>query len=137
MIRSAVDRHVESADVFETHKDSIAFHALNEDEGEVAFIFADNNKTFETHVLHHFAAVNHTQKSIILAIRGTLSLSGAIVDIQGMAGKRNRWFNVLSFSISDGKNGFRQLITVRGELTRVWQRWQTISGIVQAKRSPN
>jgi hypothetical protein len=87
MIRSAVDRDVDSPDVFESHKDSIAFHALNTDTGEVAFVYSDDAKSFDKHVLHHFAAVNHTRKAVILAIRGTLSLSGAIIDIQGMAGK--------------------------------------------------
>jgi hypothetical protein len=87
MIRSAVDRPVDSPNVFESHEDSIAFHALNKDKGEVAFVCSDDAKSFDKHVLHHFAAVNHTRKAVILAIRGTLSLSGAIIDIQGMAGK--------------------------------------------------
>jgi hypothetical protein len=87
MIRSAVDRHVDSPEVFESHKDSIVFHTLNKDKGEVAFVCSDDAKSFDKHVLHHFAAVNHTRKAVILAIRGTLSLSGAIIGIQGMAGK--------------------------------------------------
>mmetsp|Transcript_35509 Transcript_35509/g.77059 ORF Transcript_35509/g.77059 Transcript_35509/m.77059 type:complete len:309 (-) Transcript_35509:14-940(-) len=36
-------------------------------------------------ILHHFAAVDKKSKSIVLALRGTLSLSGAIVDVQGMS----------------------------------------------------
>ena len=87
MIRSAVDRQVDSPQVLESHLESIAFHAFDQDEGEVPFIYSENDSAFDEHVLHHFVAVNHTRKAVILAIRGTLSLSGAIVDIQGMAGK--------------------------------------------------
>jgi hypothetical protein len=35
-------------------------------------------------VLRHFVAVDHNSKSVVLALRGTLSISGALIDIEAM-----------------------------------------------------
>ena len=86
MIRSALDQDVNHSEVLDDPVRLIAFH-IQLKESDVEFVYANDSKAFEKHVLHHFVACNHSEKHIVLSIRGTLSLSGAIVDMQGMAGK--------------------------------------------------
>lgn len=82
MIRSAIDREV-TADDLKTYRCAIACHT-GVSVKDVRYIYAKDDG--HTHILHHFAAVDRKSKSIVLALRGTLSLSGAILDdIQGMA----------------------------------------------------
>jgi len=85
MIRSALDKNV-SIDQLETLQTAISVHTDIREE-DVKLVFADQSgaNTADKHVLHHFVAVDRCSKSIVLALRGTLSLSGAIVDMQGMA----------------------------------------------------
>ena len=46
----------------------------------------NNNDNDSRHVLHHYVAIDHATKSIVLALRGTLSnYSRSIVDMQGTA----------------------------------------------------
>lgn len=52
---------------------------------DIKFIYAGNENDYEQLVLHHFVSVDHAEKSVLLSIRGTLSLSGAIADMQDMA----------------------------------------------------
>lgn len=91
MIRSAIDRHLDSSVFLEDPIRAIAVH-IQLGEKDIQFVYAGDNgadsKGFDQHVLHHFVALHHAEQSIVLAIRGTLSLSGAIVDIQGMAGRK-------------------------------------------------
>ena len=81
MIKSAIDVEVDPKDL-QNHKSAIAIHC-GIDVDDVRYIYAKDDG--DKHILHHFAAVDHKSKNIILALRGTLSLSGAIVDIQGMS----------------------------------------------------
>ena len=81
MIRSAIDREV-GMEELQTAQQAISVHtgvAVD----DIKVLYAETNN--DRHVLHHFVAVDHATKSIVLALRGTLSLSGAIVDMQGMA----------------------------------------------------
>jgi hypothetical protein len=81
MIRSAIDREV-SMEELQTAQQAISVHTGVAVE-DIKLLYAESNN--DRHVLHHFVAVDHATKSIVLALRGTLSLSGAIVDMQGMA----------------------------------------------------
>ena len=87
MVRSAIDVDIDASHFLDDSSRpfrSIAIHTKL-DENCIKFVHAGNDHDFDQHVLHHFVAVDHDQKSVVLAIRGTLSLSGAIVDIQGMS----------------------------------------------------
>jgi hypothetical protein len=81
MIRSAIDREV-GMEELQTAQQAISVHTGVPVE-DIKILYAETNN--DRHVLHHFVAVDHATKSIVLALRGTLSLSGAIVDMQGMA----------------------------------------------------
>jgi hypothetical protein len=81
MIKSAVDSDVD-AQVLQTPQQAVAVHCGIEP-SDLRYIYSKDDG--DKHILHHFVAVDHKTKSIVLALRGTLSLSGAIVDIQGMA----------------------------------------------------
>jgi hypothetical protein len=81
MIKSAVDVDV-SADQLQTLQQAIALHCGIEME-DLRYVYSKDDG--DKHVLHHFVAVDHKSKSVVLALRGTLSLSGAIIDVQGMA----------------------------------------------------
>ena len=86
MIRSALDEDVNHSEIIDDPVRLIAFH-IQLKQSDVEFVHVDDSKAYDLHVLHHFVAIDHSKKSIVLSIRGTLSLSGAIVDMQGMAGK--------------------------------------------------
>ena len=81
MIKSAIDIEVDPEQL-KSYKDAIATHTGIEPE-DVRYLYSKDDG--DKHVLHHFAAVDKKTKSIVLALRGTLSLSGAIIDVQGMA----------------------------------------------------
>jgi hypothetical protein len=81
MIRSAIDREV-CMEELQTAQQAISVHTGLAVE-DIKVLYAESNN--DRHVLHHFLAVDHASRSIVLALRGTLSLSGAIVDMQGMA----------------------------------------------------
>jgi hypothetical protein len=81
MIRSAIDREV-GMEELQTAQQAISVHTGVGVE-DIKVLYAESNN--DRHVLHHFVAVDHSTNSIVLALRGTLSLSGAIVDMQGMA----------------------------------------------------
>lgn len=82
MIRSALDRETDSEQILHELESAMAFHCqIAED--NILLLYTDTDP--DTHTLHHFLAVDHKAKSIVLALRGTLSLSGAIVDVKGMA----------------------------------------------------
>lgn len=84
MIRSAVDENVNASELLLDHLRAISLHTKIPQE-DIQFVYSGNSKNYDAHVLHHFVALDHTKQSVVLAIRGTLSLSGAIVDVQGMA----------------------------------------------------
>jgi hypothetical protein len=90
MIRSAIDRDLDPSELLVDPIRAIAVHTLLE-EKDIQFVYAgdngDDSKGFDQHVLHHFVALHHAEQLIVLAIWGTLSLSGAIVDMQGMEGR--------------------------------------------------
>jgi hypothetical protein len=81
MIRSAIDREV-GFEELQTTRQAISVHTELAVK-DIKVLYAETNN--DRHVLHHFVAVDHATKSIVLALRGTLSLSGAIVDMQAMA----------------------------------------------------
>jgi len=80
MVRSAVDREARHQDIEDDMK-SIAFHTDISFE-DIKYLHAIDGG--DMNVLRHFVAVDHNSKSVVLAIRGTLSLSGALVDMQAM-----------------------------------------------------
>ncbi|KAL7530505.1 hypothetical protein ACHAXR_003533 [Thalassiosira sp. AJA248-18] len=81
MIKSAVDFVVDPEEL-KSHKDAIAVHTCIDPE-DVRYMYSKDD--CDKNILHHFAAVDRKTKSIILALRGTLSISCAITDGQGMA----------------------------------------------------
>lgn len=81
MIKSAVDVDVDAQEL-QCLEQAIALHC-GIDTKDLRYVYSKDDG--DKHVLHHFAAVDHKSKSVVLALRGTLSLSGAIVDVQGMA----------------------------------------------------
>ena len=81
MVKSAVDIDVD-AHQLQTRQQAIAVH-FGIDPKDLIYMYSKDDG--DKHILHHFAAVDHKTKSIVLALRGTLSLSGAIIDVQGMA----------------------------------------------------
>jgi hypothetical protein len=84
MILSAVDEGIEASEILEDNVRAISLHT-NIPEEDIQFVFSRYEDDHDKHVLHHFVALDHMEKSVVLAIRGTLDLSGVIVDIQGMA----------------------------------------------------
>ena len=90
MIRSALDREVTvheflgHDDNYQIHK-AIAFHSGIPNVNDIRIL--EINDGGDMHLLRHFVAIDHISKSIVLAIRGTLSVSGALVDMTAMDGK--------------------------------------------------
>lgn len=103
MILSALDRDA-SHEAMETQVDSIAFHCgINAD--DVRIVSVDDGGDMK--VLRHFVAVDHVSKSVVLSLRGTLSISGAIVDIQAMDGMYSYFYSLhveLMFLVAFGNN---------------------------------
>ena len=89
MIRSALDREVTvheflgHDDNYQVHK-AIAFHSGIPDVNDIRIL--EINDGGDMHLLRHFVAIDHSSKSVVLAIRGTLSVSGALVDMTAMDG---------------------------------------------------
>jgi hypothetical protein len=80
MIRSALDRDARPHEL-ENQKKAIAFHAqITED--DLRILYVDDGGCMK--VLRHFVAVDHETKSVVLALRGTLSISGALTDMKAM-----------------------------------------------------
>jgi Lipase (class 3) len=85
MILSALDREVEVADGLCLHDElgsAIAFHCQIPEED---ILFICNEIEPHKHTLPHFLAVDHDTRSVVLALRGTLSVTEGIIDFQGMA----------------------------------------------------
>ncbi|KAL3784452.1 hypothetical protein HJC23_002496 [Cyclotella cryptica] len=81
MIKSALDINVDAQEL-QTNKQAIIIHCGIKPE-DLRYIYSKDDG--DKHILHHFVAIDHKSRSIVLALRGTLSLSGAIIDVQGMA----------------------------------------------------
>jgi hypothetical protein len=86
MIRSALDREVHvheflGFDENDQVQKAIAFHS-GIDANDICIV--EVNDGGDMHLLRHFVAIDHTSRSVVLAIRGTLSVSGALVDMTGM-----------------------------------------------------
>lgn len=80
MIRSALDRDAESHHM-ENQTKAIAFHCdIPAEDIKIMYV----GEGGDMKVLRHFVAIDRTTKSVVLALRGTLSISGALVDMQGM-----------------------------------------------------
>lgn len=82
MIRSALDREAENDEIDDPVK-AIAFHCDIAPE-DIRNVHVDDGE--DIHVLRHFVAVDTKTQSVVLAVRGTLSISGALVDVQAMDG---------------------------------------------------
>jgi hypothetical protein len=82
MIRSALDREAEHDDIDDPVK-AIAFHCDIAPE-DIRMVHVDDGE--DVKVLRHFVAVDKKTKSVVLGLRGTLSISGALVDVQAMDG---------------------------------------------------
>lgn len=65
----------------ENQTKAIAFHC-SIPECNVKILYVDDGGDMK--VLRHYVAIDHETKSVVLALRGTLSISGALVDMQGM-----------------------------------------------------
>ena len=87
MIRSALDREAHPHEL-ESQLKAIAFHC-NIPPEDIKILFVDDGGDMK--VLRHFVAVDHSAKQVVLALRGTLSISGALIDMQGMACKCTCW----------------------------------------------
>lgn len=80
MIKSAIDKEVDKEQL-KDEKKAIAFHCnISEDDVRILYVSGGGDMK----VLRHFVAVDRDTKSIVLALRGTLSVSGALVDMQAM-----------------------------------------------------
>jgi hypothetical protein len=93
MIKSAIDQDVSVYDLM-TERQAIALHTRIP-ESDIRYIHVqegnpirddNNSSTAHNHstTLRYFIAVDHSYRAIVLALRGTLSISGALVDLQGM-----------------------------------------------------
>jgi hypothetical protein len=80
MIRSALDREAHPHEL-ENQMKAIAFHC-NVVPEDIRIL--EVNDGGDMHVLRHFVAIDREISSVVLAIRGTLSVSGALVDMQAM-----------------------------------------------------
>lgn len=70
MVKSAIDFEV-SPEQLKTHKQAIATHTrLDLEDIRYMYTKDDDNR----HVLHHFAAVDKKTKSVVLALRGEISI---------------------------------------------------------------
>lgn len=82
MVRSALDRDATPVEL-ESHLNAIAFHCgISSDDIKIVKVEDGGDMAF----LRHFVAVDHVSESVVLALRGTLSISGALIDIQAMEG---------------------------------------------------
>jgi hypothetical protein len=93
MIRSALDREVHVHEFLGSDEDNqvqnaIAFHSGISDINDICII--EVNDGGDMHLLRHFVAIDHVSQSVVLAIRGTLSVSGALVDMTAMDCKSNK-----------------------------------------------
>jgi hypothetical protein len=80
MIRSAIHREVGFEELQTTRQAISVPTGLAVEDVKALHAETKNDR----HVLHHFVAVDIATKSIVVASRGALSLSGAIVDVQAM-----------------------------------------------------
>jgi len=80
MIRSALDRDADSEEI-DSHVEAIAFHCNIQPE-DIRIMNVDDGGDMK--VLRHFVAIDRENSSVVLALRGTLSISGALVDMKGM-----------------------------------------------------
>jgi hypothetical protein len=80
MIRSALDREADPWEL-ENHKKAISFHC-NVTADDIRILAVRDGG--DMHMLRHFVAIDRATRSVVLALRGTLSVSGALVDMTAM-----------------------------------------------------
>jgi Lipase (class 3) len=83
MIRSALDRETHPHEL-ENQAKAIAFHC-DVAPADIRILSVDDGG--DVNVLRHFVAIDRQTSSVVLAIRGTLSISGALVDMKGFDGE--------------------------------------------------
>jgi hypothetical protein len=80
MIRSALDHEAHPHEL-ENQLKAIAFHCgIPPEDMRVVTV----NDGGDMHLLRHFIAIDRASKSVVLALRGTLSVSGVLVDATAM-----------------------------------------------------
>jgi hypothetical protein len=146
MIRSALDREVTvheflgQDDNYQIHK-AIAFHSGIPNVNDIRVL--EINDGGDMHLLRHFVAIDHTSKSVVLAIRGTLSVSGALVDMTAMDSKWLSYFLfnclysyfIASFNSTLNKFIFLlQVTSVAVKLTKACPKWPQIYGCDPVKK---
>jgi hypothetical protein len=80
MIKSAIDAEVSVVDL-ESERQAISFHC-NIGPDDVKLLKIKDGGDMMT--LRHYVAVDHKHTSVVLALRGTLGISGALIDMQAM-----------------------------------------------------
>lgn len=80
MIKSAIDGEVH-AETLDSEIKAIAFHCNIAVEDVKLLKIRDGGDMMS---LRHYVAVDHKRKAVVLALRGTLSISGALIDMQAM-----------------------------------------------------
>lgn len=80
MIRSALDRGAHPHEL-ENHVKAIAFHS-DVGSDDIRVLAIDDGGDLA--VLRHFVSIDRATQSVVLALRGTLSVSGALVDMTAM-----------------------------------------------------
>jgi hypothetical protein len=80
MIRSALDDEAGYQHIEDQTK-AIAFHC-GVDAQDIRILYVEDGGDMK--VLRHFVAIDRKTRSVVLAFRGTLSISGALIDMQGM-----------------------------------------------------
>jgi hypothetical protein len=83
MIRCALDDEA-GYQHLEDQTKAIAFHC-GVDAQDIRILYVEDGGDMK--VLRHFVAIDRETRSVVLALRGTLSISGVLIDMQGMDGK--------------------------------------------------
>jgi Lipase (class 3) len=80
MIKSTIDCEVNATEL-DDERQAIAFHTRIQ-RHDIKFLKARDGTDLTS--LHHFIAVDHNHKVVVLALRGTLDISGTLIDLQAM-----------------------------------------------------
>ena len=80
MVKASIDREATVMELDDERK-AIAFHT-NIQPDDVKLLNVRDGGAMTT--LRHYVAVDHKYKAVVLALRGTLSISGALIDMQAM-----------------------------------------------------
>lgn len=132
MIRSALDREAHPHEL-ESRIKAIAFHCNIAPE-DIRVLVANDGGDMST--LRHFVAIDRATNSVVLALRGTLSVSSALIDMKAMDCKFGLLSRIIPFQFDVSLRLFIIYIYVMvcqatfaaARPTRAWPRWRTIFG---------